>query len=183
MFVKRVCYPVKVLGPGNRIGIWLAGCNRKCPGCMSPELQTTDGCKDCSLSEVQELLKRISESNKIDGITISGGEPFLQAEELHGLVQYIRERISDDIIIYTGYQLRELKEMRSPHVEGILSSVSVLIDGEYVEGLNDGIGLRGSSNQQIHIFRNHEKYAGLLNEERKLQTFRYNGQILVVGIR
>ena len=38
MNVARILYPVKVLGPGKRIGIWLCGCDRECFGCSNPEL-------------------------------------------------------------------------------------------------------------------------------------------------
>lgn len=181
MYVKRVCYPIRVLGPGKRLGIWLAGCNKRCPGCMSSELQTTEGCKNISVEEVKRMLTKVSEH--IDGVTISGGEPFLQAKELRELVQYINQNITEDIIIFSGYKMEELKQMNSDFVNGILDSISVLIDGEYVDELNDGIGIRGSSNQHVHIFRKCKDYSELLTGERNLQTFRYNGQIFVVGIQ
>lgn len=181
MFIKRICYPVHVLGPGKRIGIWVAGCEKRCPGCMSPELQTTDGCGNVSVSKVIAQLQQINEP--IDGITISGGEPFLQAEELCELVEYLDANMTQDIIIYSGYRIEELHRKNSPHIESILSHIAVLIDGEYRDDLNDGIGLRGSSNQQIHIFRNNPKYDNLSIGKRELQTFRYNESILIVGIQ
>ncbi len=181
MFVKRVCYPVQVLGPGNRIGIWLAGCNRQCPGCMSPELQSTVGCKNLSVDDVIVMLKKIKK--KIDGVTISGGEPFIQANELSLLIEFIISNISEDIIVYTGFTIEELKKMRSDSVDKILSSISVLIDGEYVDELNDGKGIRGSSNQKIHYLKPGYEQIHLDDTERTLQTFRYNNQILVIGIQ
>ena len=181
MFVKRICFPIQVLGPGNRVGIWLAGCNKRCPGCMSPELQTTNGCSDCSVEEIESILSHIS--GEIEGVTISGGEPFLQADELSELICYIDREITRDIIVYTGYQIEELRKKGSPSIEKILSSISVLIDGEYIDELNDGIGIRGSKNQRIHVLRNVAIYDELSTTERNLQTFRYNGQILVVGIQ
>ncbi len=181
MYVKRVCYPIQVLGPGKRLGIWVAGCNKRCSGCMSPELQTTEGSKNISVEEIKRMFAKITE--RIDGVTISGGEPFLQAEELHELVHYIKQYVTDDIIIFSGYKIDELKQMNSDFVNEILESISVLIDGEYVDELNDGVGIRGSSNQKVHIFRECKDYSELLTGERKLQTFRYNGLILVVGIQ
>lgn len=181
MFIKRICYPVRVLGPGKRIGIWVAGCEKRCPGCMSPELQTTDGCGNVSVNKVISQLCQIKEP--IDGVTISGGEPFLQAEELCELVEYLDANITQDIIIYSGYRIEELHSKNSPYIESILSHISVLIDGEYRDDLNDGIGLRGSSNQTIHVLRNIKDYEDLNNAERTLQTFRYNDSILVIGIQ
>lgn len=181
MYVKRICYPVNVLGPGNRLGIWVAGCNRKCFGCMSPELQTKEGCKNATVSEVIDMLKKIT--GPIDGVTISGGEPFLYSEELKDIIEYINKHISNDIIVYTGYTLQELKEQESVFIDNILSNISVLIDGEYKDSMNDGVGLRGSSNQEIHIFKNVRDYGVLLDGKRELQSFRYNNQILVIGIQ
>ena len=181
MYVKRVCYPIQVLGPGKRFGIWLAGCNKRCPGCMSPELQTTEGSKNISVDEIKRMFAKVS--GHIDGVTISGGDPFLQAKEIHELVQYIKQDVTEDIIVFSGYKIEELKQMNSVFVREILDSISVLIDGEYVDALNDGIGIRGSSNQCVHIFRESKDYSELLTGERKLQTFRYNGQILVVGVQ
>ena len=181
MYVKRVCYPIKVLGPGNRIGIWLAGCNRNCPGCMSPELQTTDGSKNLTVKDIKKILLQIHEN--IDGVTISGGEPFLQVEELHELIRFIHDELSDDIIVYTGYTIEKLKQKGSAYIDEILSLISVLIDGEYIDEKNDGIGIRGSSNQRVHILKKSNDYDDLVTKKRELQTFRYNGQILIVGIQ
>ncbi len=181
MYVKRVCYPIRVLGPGQRLGIWLAGCNKRCLGCMSPELQTTKGSKNIPVKEMEKMFRAIG--GQIDGVTISGGEPFLQAKELYKLVDYIKRNITDDIIVFSGYKIEELKQMQSTYVDKTLDLISVLIDGEYVDEQNDGIGIRGSSNQRIYIFHNCNDYSKLSIGERKLQTFRYNGQILVVGIQ
>ena len=88
----------------------------------------------------------------------------------------------DDIIIFTGYTLEELRAMNSPAVDAALSLCSVLVDGPYVKALNDGRGMRGSSNQRIHIFRNEDRYCGLFNAERQLQNVLYDGRLLTVGI-
>lgn len=181
MYVKRICYPIQVLGPGQRLGIWLSGCDKRCPGCMSPELQTTKGSKNIPVKEIEKMFEKII--GPIDGVSISGGEPFLQAKELHELVHYIKQNITEDIIVFSGYKFEELKQTQSIYVDKILDDISVLIDGEYIDEQNDGIGIRGSSNQKIHIFRNCNDYSTLHTGERKLQTFRYNGQILVIGIQ
>lgn len=181
MYVKRVCYPVHVLGPGKRIGIWFAGCRKRCVGCMSPELQTIDGCNNVSVDSVLELLNKIT--GPIDGITISGGEPFIQSDALSVLVQHIAEHITQDIIVYTGYTLQELQQSHSPDINNVLDNIAVLIDGEYNDSLNDGVGLRGSSNQKVHVFKNLKNYDYLNTGERELQTFRYNDSILVIGIQ
>ena len=126
MYVKRVCYPIRVLGPGQRLGIWLAGCNKRCLGCMSPELQTTKGSKNIPVKEMEKMFRAIG--GQIDGVTISGGEPFLQAKELYKLVDYIKRNITDDIIVFSGYKIEELKQMQSTYVDKPLALIPALMD-------------------------------------------------------
>lgn len=181
MFIKRICYPVTALGPGLRIGIWVTGCEKNCPGCMSPELRSREAGRQIGVGDVLGMLNTID--GPVDGVTISGGEPFLQPDELKSLVCGIRESITEDIIVYSGYTLSELKAQNCQSITAILDNISVLIDGPYVDGMNDGIGIRGSSNQNIHIFRPDADYRDLAHGKRSIQSFRYNNQILLIGIQ
>ena len=181
MYIKRICYPVTTLGPGLRIGIWVTGCQKKCPGCMSPELQPRESGRQISVEDILNMLNTID--GQVDGVTISGGEPFLQPDELNTLVCGIREEITEDIIVYSGYTISELKGQNSQSITAVLNNISVLIDGPYVDALNDGIGIRGSSNQNIHVFRPAADYQDLAHCKRNIQSFRYNNQILLIGIQ
>lgn len=181
MRIKRVCYPVNVLGPGNRVGIWVTGCSFNCKGCISPELQNYEAGNEMKIEELAVLLKKISPN--IDGFTISGGEPFEQCDELEKLIRMLCSEYGDDIIVYSGYTLKELKNLNLASVNYILDNISVLVDGKYIEEQNTGIGLRGSSNQNIHIFKNKNKYAYMENAARKLQSFDYlSSKSIVVGL-
>lgn len=181
MRIKRICFPVKVLGPGNRIGIWTTGCNFHCNNCMSPELQSFDAGNEIDVQEIMATIRKINVP--IDGFTISGGEPFEQPEELEQLVKLINHEYTNDIIIYSGYTIDELIQKRNVLIKNTLDNISVLIDGRYIEELNDGIGLRGSSNQSIHIFRNQDKYECLKNARRELQSFNYlDCEDIVIGL-
>ena len=100
-----------------------------------------------------------------------------QSEELQHLLKMLKP-ISDDILVYTGFDIEELSENQ-------LKNVSVLIDGKYVEELNDNSLLRGSSNQQIHILEEKQKvkYETYLNiESNKIQNFTTNDGVVSVGI-
>lgn len=132
------------LGPGLRFGIWTQGCPRRCPGCMSPNSQTSDG---GYFVDVDTLSKQIVRSG-CTGLTISGGEPFLQAEELCALIDEVRKEADLGVIIYTGYTMEELNSSENAHQKMLLSKTDLIIDGAYVESLNDGKNLRGSSNQR-----------------------------------
>lgn len=181
MVIKHICYPVRTLGPGNRVGIWTSGCPRKCEGCMTPELQDPQNGREMTVREILRCLSAVPAT--IDGVTISGGEPFMQAKELRALAALISNEITDDIIVFSGYTLKELAEMNDPDVDSTLGSISVLIDGPYMDALNDGVGLRGSSNQQIYVFKHEEKYRHLNSQTRSIQSFRYGDNILLVGIQ
>lgn len=175
----RMYYPVKALGPGNRVGIWMNGCNRRCAGCISPELQKYDAAKEVSVNELMQMIQRIGAP--IDGFTISGGEPFLAPEALNAMVQSLVS-ICDDILIFTGYTIEELRAMESEAVDSVLNICAALIDGPYIQELNDDKGLRGSSNQRCLIFKYHDRYQGIGTSDRTLQNIMYGNKVLTIGI-
>ncbi len=180
MRIKRICYPVTALGPGKRVGIWTVGCRRQCPGCMSPELRDPDSGREMT---PEQILRAVQNCEPVEGITISGGEPFDQPQALLETVRLLSAEVTNDIIIYTGYTMEALQAEIPTVLQEILGRIAVLVDGEYVEKLNDGKGLRGSSNQRIHVFRDPEKYAYMEHCERTLQIFEYKETFsLMIGI-
>ena len=177
MFVARILYPVEVLGPGKRVGIWFCGCGHRCPGCCNPELWEFQDRYRTTPETVYAMVRGLSETHPIDGFTISGGDPMYQPADLRKLTALLKT-ISDDILVYTGYQKEDLPTEA-------LENISVLIDGKYIEHLNDNSLLRGSSNQRIHILQetHREKYAAYLaTEQNKIQNFTTADGIISVGI-
>ena len=164
----------RVLGPGERTAIWFQGCKRSCPGCMSASSRPLDGGKQASVTRLAQL---ILAQEGIEGITVSGGEPFLQAEALYALVEQLRRNSQLGIIVYTGYTLEQLWQLQDPWVDGLLDGrIDLLIDGEYVEALNDGKSLRGSSNQQLHFLTGrYLPYAAMYEENRRNAEVRIRG--------
>ena len=146
MQIGFIYYPVNTLGPGKRIGIWTQGCHRNCFNCMSHTLRPFDETKERSVFSILEEIKALIENNQVDGVTISGGEPFLQ-KDLFDLLEGINDLGIDDILLYTGYKLEQLDESQKE----CLAYLSVLVDGEYIDELNDNLPLRGSSNQRVFI--------------------------------
>lgn len=157
----------------------MQGCSRNCKGCISPEFQPYE--EKLPLT-ADEILSFIPQGKIPNGLTISGGEPFEQENEILKLINLFSRKFSDDILIYTGYTLENLKARNSTITNKILSSVSVLIDGEYIEEKNDGHAMRGSSNQRIHIFRHAERYGELIQGKRKLQGVLLNDKLWFIGI-
>jgi anaerobic ribonucleoside-triphosphate reductase activating protein len=135
-------------GPGVRTVVWFQGCVRRCRGCFNPETHALS--EPRLVMTISGLLDRIIlTQDKIDGITISGGEPFLQPEGLWALVSGLRRETGLSIILYSGYLYDEIKTLLfGPDV---LKTVDVLIDGPYDQNLRLSKGLKGSSNQGARI--------------------------------
>lgn len=177
MYVARVLYPVEVLGPGKRVGIWFCGCPRRCKGCSNPELWEFQDRYYTSPQIVYELVLQIASSQPIDGFTITGGDPLYQADDLQQLIMLLKT-ISEDILVYTGYSLKEISDNK-------LKGIAVLIDGEYIENRNNDSILRGSDNQKIHILdqRYEEKYLSFLSRSKNIiQNFMTSDGVISVGI-
>lgn len=184
MNVARILYPVQVLGPGARIGIWVCGCSRKCKGCSNPELWEPRAEYEILPEEVFALVRRIAAFHPVDGFTLSGGEPMEQAGDVQKLMELLK-RISGDILIYSGYGMEELKERGDAATDYILREAAVLIDGAYVEEQNDGTVLRGSSNQRVHLLNleYQDRYRHYLaRAHNQIQNFTTDDGIVSVGI-
>lgn len=107
-----------------------------------------------------------------------------QAPALFELLELIT-KVSDDILIYTGYRIEELSARRDPATDGVLKKGSVLIDGAYIESQNNSSVLRGSSNQRIHVVN--KKYEGryqwyLAETHNQIQNFTTLNGVISVGI-
>lgn len=119
----------------------------QCPGCFNPETHN-NGLR--LLTPVERLVAEIEDDcEDIEGITVSGGEPLEQAEGLAELLRAVRERTRLSVVLFSGYTLGEIKLL--PHCEALLSRVDVLVAGRFVKTLRLSHGLRGSSNQIIHL--------------------------------
>jgi anaerobic ribonucleoside-triphosphate reductase activating protein len=165
------------LGPFQRFVFWVNNCDKTCPGCLVP---TSLYIKNNVL--IDDIAKQILEQNDIEGITISGGEPFLQAIGIVELIKKVRQKRDIGVIVYTGYVMAELVK---PHHIEFLKHIDLIIDGRYVQELDDGLSLRGSSNQRVIPLTNrykdiiHEHY-GLPN--RRVEMEAKDGSFSLVGV-
>jgi len=137
----------KVLGPFQRSALWVNGCCFSCDGCLAGEMNS----KEPLVMPVDQLASVFLSYKETEGITISGGEPFLQAEALTGLIDLIRNQRDYGVIIYSGFTYEELKEKGADRkaVQDLLEKTDILIDGRYKKELDDGRPFRGSANQRI----------------------------------
>jgi len=168
------------LGPGRRAGLWVQGCDLACHGCVAPEWQVQ---KTAFLASPEALVERILADPEITGLTISGGEPFLQASGLAAVALMARKRRSLDVICYSGFSMDELKGLPNQcGINALLNSTDVLIDGRYDETLNDGHGLRGSANQMVHHLTDRLIDCDFAQLERSVEVVVQPDGVLVVGL-
>ena len=171
---------VTKLGTGVRYAVWTQGCKKRCRGCMTPESRDMNGGYEMS---ARELARNIISSGR-EGVTISGGEPFLQARALASAIELVKKERDIGIIIYTGYTLEELRATGDSYVLRLLELCDLLVDGEYIDELNDGMNLRGSSNQRALALT--ERYAQSAAEygtkKAEFELFWGAEKISIVGI-
>ena len=168
------------LGPGRRAALWTQGCVFHCPGCVAPDWIPI---QPAHLITVDVVLDFLLGDPHINGITISGGEPMLQASALARLVRMARRRRDLDVICFTGFQRSQLERTPPfPGISDLLNEVDVLIDGPYIARLNDNIGLRGSSNQRIHYLSDRLRGADLEHWNRRSEICLLEGQAVMVGV-
>jgi anaerobic ribonucleoside-triphosphate reductase activating protein len=142
----RLAFPVSSLGPGERIVLWVAGCKRSCTGCMSLEMQNPLNGRQVPVRRLADYLLKLP--HELSGITISGGEPFDQAEELAFLINSLwRERPEWNVLIYSGYTLQQLRAVSAGRC--LLALADILVDGEFQQNIPRTHPLAGSGNQRV----------------------------------
>ena len=132
-------------GPGLRLTVFTQGCPHHCPGCHNPQTHDPAGGTEYT---VHEILAFAAENPLLDGITLSGGEPFAQARDCAALASGARQ-MGLDIWCYTGYTYEQLMN-GTPAQKALLAELDVLIDGPFLEEQkNLELAFRGSENQRV----------------------------------
>lgn len=131
-------------GPGIRMVIFAQGCKHNCVGCHNPESHSFTGGQ---LVEVDEIIKKVKANPLLDGISLSGGEPFEQAEECSILAKKVRA-LGLNVVTYTGYTFEEI--LAEENFRRLLLETDILIDGKFeIEEKSLMLKFRGSKNQRI----------------------------------
>lgn len=128
-------------GIGIRDVVFFQGCSHRCKGCQNPQTWSFDGGEHRFAGDV---VKELSDSP--NDITISGGEPLLQYQELLTFLEVIRRTTDKRVWLYTG----SIVDPTKPFYRKLAEYIDVVVDGKYVEELKDkSLRFRGSSNQRI----------------------------------
>lgn len=172
----------KVLGPYLRSAVWVSGCCFSCKGCIAADMNN----QTYEKKNVGELADIFLSVDHAEGITVSGGEPFLQAKPLAYMLRSIKEKRDYGAIIYTGFTLEELRGKESKEVNALLDMTDILIDGRYRAELDDGKPFRGSSNQRIILLTDRYKNVYddyyLKHEKRDIEIILEREHIYMVGV-
>lgn len=129
-------------GAGIRFAVFMQGCLRHCAGCHNPGTHDINGGK---IFDTGEIIAQFKERPLLDGITITGGEPFLQADAA-GELALAAKMFGLSVWLYTGYTYEEIPHDFAP----VLERVDVLVDGAFVIAQRDlDLQFRGSRNQRL----------------------------------
>ena len=135
-------------GPGLRMAVFMQGCPHQCPGCHNPHTHDPAGGE---LADTEDILARFKANPLLAGLTISGGEPLLQAAAAAALAQGVKE-CGKNVLLYSGYTLEQLQGLsrEDENISRLLAYTDTLIDGPYIEAERDlTLPFRGSRNQRM----------------------------------
>src|SRR5215470_20289653 len=134
-------------GPGARAVLWLQGCTLGCPGCFNPETHDFARARSRTVEELIACLLGLRE--RIEGVTISGGEPLQQPRPLLHLLRRLRQSSDLSVLLFSGYDWEEIRGHAAR--SAIVPYVDVLLAGRYHAEQRLARGLRGSINKTLHF--------------------------------
>ena len=174
MNIRGYCLS-KVNGPGNRFVLWTQGCSKGCSECFNPETWSTNIYKELSPTQIFELIKNF----EVDGVTISGGDPLEQEDELLELLMLLSTmRLRKGVILFSGFTRAEISSNFIR--EQCLKYMDVLIDGRYEKNLKIDFSLRGSSNQEFYSFSD-KISSDELSFDQEIEISSLEGDIMMTG--
>lgn len=136
----------RVNGPGLRAVVWVQGCTIGCAGCFNPQ---THPHLPRQLFDPVALADELCAIPQIDGITLSGGEPFEQAAACARFAERVRQHALT-VLVFSGYTYRALSQSPLAEVQRLLATTDVLVAGPYVRSqARTAHDLRASANQEL----------------------------------
>ena len=146
-----------VNGPGARAVIWVQGCSLGCPGCWNPQTHAPLQGFRLDVSEILEWFAKASRENRIEGLTISGGEPMEQAPAVLELLRRLKAAHPGITAgLFSGYTERELPDALWRAMQGHLD-FAVL--GRFNARRRSHDPLVSSTNQVLRLYTAHYSMA------------------------
>ena len=115
-------------GPGYRFTVFTQGCPHGCPGCHNPQTHDFEGGR---LTDTAEIIAHLGKNPLVRGLTLSGGEPMMQAEAACEIAEAAKEK-GMNVWCYTGFTLEALVKENRPDRMRLLSLLDVLVDGPFL---------------------------------------------------
>ena len=132
-------------GAGFRLTVFTQGCPHACPGCHNPQTHDPSGGYWAAVADICNIA---AENPLLDGITLSGGEPFLQPAACSELAK-AAHRLGLNVWTYTGYTWEFLLEEQHPERMDLLQHTDVLVDGRFLQEQRSlELRFKGSKNQR-----------------------------------
>ena len=149
--VARVIERTQAEGPGLRLCVWVQGCAQNCPGCCNRSMQPFEPREVIATDDlIRHVEKAWASPEAPEGITLLGGEPFLQAVGLARVAERVR-KLGGTVLTFSGYTLEELHRGDLPGAERLLAATDVLVDGPYLAQCTEKRrNWVGSMNQRFH---------------------------------
>ena len=176
--ISRIAAPITVLGPGRRVAVWVQGCTLACPGCASVDTWSAGGGREMTVQGATAEVLRLVDAYDLDGVTISGGEPFQQADPVADLLAAVRAARADlDVVLFTGYDAAVARR-RSVRLARL---VDILVAGRYDRTQPSNRPLLASANQTIVAS---DRGAARLHavSAARIQVAADDGDLFVVGL-
>lgn len=137
-------------GEGVRNSLYVSGCLFACEGCFNKAVQNFNYGTPFTESLMNQIIEDLSH-DFVQGLTLLGGEPFLNTDVCLSVVKRVRETFGSakDIWSWSGYTFEELL-LETPDKLELLHSIDILVDGRFeLAKRNLNLQFRGSSNQRI----------------------------------
>jgi anaerobic ribonucleoside-triphosphate reductase activating protein len=98
---------------------------------------------------VEEVAAQLLGNPMTDGLTLSGGEPFAQAEDCLALARAAHAH-GLNVWSYSGWTFEHLRDRGSEAQRALLAELDVLVDGPFLlEERTLALPWRGSRNQRV----------------------------------
>ena len=121
-------------GPGVRFVVFLQGCNLRCRCCHNPDTHSFLGGREYSAQEiVQEALRYKEYFGHEGGITLSGGEPLLQAEFAREVFSLCHENGINTCLDTSGSIINEAVKSLLDECDRVLLDYKFATDALYRE--------------------------------------------------
>ena len=135
-------------GTGIRCSVFFTGCNFHCPECFNPELWDKNSGKPFDTIAKEEVFSYLNDEH-CSGLSVLGGEPLIQGEELVEFLDEVKAKFPEkDIWLWTGYEISKLED--GSVQKQIIERCDYVIDGLFKTELSQKkLRFRGSSNQII----------------------------------